>query len=338
MGTGFARMVSVSEKNPTDAQGKDQGEQKGDASTHFMFTSKVFQLPGGYFSLSKDNNDPVLNVHLGDVWGKIPFRTLRESFQIEDKSDDARLLSIVEKGLKYVKEIRPGDSIPRELLDGSASWRVDERHLTIARGRLTLQLVSWITGRESMITDRFQLEQIVEDPQTKQKAQEAFSKLAKQFGLPEERKQEMVDKVDYLARELSYIEALRDRYAQVQKIMSRLVQAKRTFKGDGQIVADVARMQALAKTPIANFDDIFDQVDAQTSEVMAMLRTFDAQVSFIRRMRDELHTSLMVWDEMIEMWDGNDIDKEPETESRLKRTYQFLAKNFLISKVWQRGG
>lgn len=331
-------MVSVSEKSVSEGQGKESGEQKGDTSTHFLFTSKVFALPGGYFGLSKDNNDPVFHVHLGDVWGKIPFRTLRESFQIEDKSDDSRLLSIVEKGLKYVREIRPGDSIPRELLDGSASWRVDDRHLTIARGRLTLQLVSWITGREEMITDRFQLEQIVEDPMTKTRAQEAFTKLAKQFGLPEDRKQEMVDKVDYLARELSYIEALRDRYSHIQKMMSKLGQARRIFKGDGQVVADIARMQALAKVPIANFDDIFEQVDGQTSEVMAMLRTFDAQVAFIRRMRDELHTTLMIWDEMIDMWDGNEIDKEPETESRLKRTYQFLAKNFLISKVWQRNG
>ncbi|MFV3074626.1 hypothetical protein [Niveispirillum fermenti] len=328
----------MSDNQTAEAEGQNSDQQGTSASTHFLFTSKVFALPGGYFCLSRDNNDPVFNVHLGDVWGKIPFRTLRESFQIEEKSDDARLLSIVEKGLKYVKEIRPGDSIPRELLDGSASWRVDERHLTIARGRLTLQLVSWITGREEMVTDRFKLEQIVEDPQTKTKAQEAFSKLAKQFGLPEERKQEMVDKVDYLARELSYIEALRDRYGQVQKVMAKLGQAKRSFKGDGQITSDLARMQALAKTPISNFDDIFEQVDAQTSEVMAMLRTFDAQVAFIRRMRDELHTLLMVWDEMVDLWDGNEIDKEPETEGRLKKTYQFLAKNFLISKVWQRGG
>ncbi len=331
-------MASDIANNISETEGQGPDNREGSPSTHFLFTSKVFSLPGGYFALSKDNNDPVFNVNLGDVWGKIPFRTLRESFQIDDKSDDARLLSTVEKGLKYVKEIRPGDSIPRELLDGSASWRVDEKHLTIARGRLTLQLVSWITGREEMITDRYKLEQIVEDPQTKQKAQEAFAKLAKQFGLPEDRKQEMVDKVDYLARELSYIEALRDRYGQVQKIMSKVNQAKRTFKGDGQIVADVARMQALAKTPIANFDDIFDQVDAQTSEVMAMLRTFDAQVAFIRRMRDELHTSLMLWDDIIDTWDGHDIDKEPETEGRLKKTYQFLAKNFLVTKVWQRGG
>lgn len=316
------------------------GGASGDAttSTHFLFTSKVFSLPGGYFALSKDNNEPVFHVHLGDVWGKIPFRTLRESFSIEEGSEDSRLLSVVEKGLKYVKEIRPGDSIPRELLDGSASWRVDERHLLIARGRLTLQLVSWISGREEMITDRYKLEQIVEDPSTKTRAQEAFSKLAKQFGLPEDRKQEMVDKVDHLARELSYIEALRDRYAEVQKIMAKLTQAKRTFRSDQQVSSDVSRMIALAKTPVATFDDIFDQLDGQTAEVMAMLRSFDAQVAFIRRMRDELHTMLMIWDETIEMWDGNDVDRDPDTEGRLKRTYQFLAKNFLVTKVWQRNG
>lgn len=295
-------------------------------------------MPGGYFCLSRDNNDPVFNVHLGDVWGKINFRTLRESFAIDEKSEDARLLTVVEKGLKYVKEIRPGDSIPRELLDGSASWRVDEHHLMVARGRLTLQLVSWITGREEMITDRYKLEQLIEDPNIKQRAQEAFAKLAKQFGLPEERKQEMVDKVDHLARELSYIEALRERYAEVQKIMVRLGQAKRVFRSDQQLSSEVSRMIALAKAPVSTFDDIFDQIDGQTSEVMAMLRSFDAQITFIRGMRDELHTMLMVWDEMIEMWHGHEIDRAPETEGRLKRTYQFLAKNFLISKVWQRNG
>ncbi|WP_154667276.1 hypothetical protein [Niveispirillum irakense] len=295
-------------------------------------------MPGGYFCLSRDNNDPVFNVHLGDVWGKINFRTLRDSFAIDEKSEDARLLTVVEKGLKYVKEIRPGDSIPRELLDGSASWRVDEHHLMVARGRLTLQLVSWITGREEMITDRYKLEQLIEDPNIKQRAQEAFAKLAKQFGLPEERKQEMVDKVDHLARELSYIEALRERYAEVQKIMVRLGQAKRVFRSDQQLSSEVSRMIALAKAPVSTFDDIFDQIDGQTSEVMAMLRSFDAQITFIRGMRDELHTMLMVWDEMIEMWHGHEIDRDPETEGRLKRTYQFLAKNFLISKVWQRNG
>ncbi|MQP64314.1 hypothetical protein GE253_03050 [Niveispirillum sp. SYP-B3756] len=305
-------------------------------STHFLFQSKVFSLPGGYFTLH-EHTEPVFAVHLGDVWGKIPFRTLRESFYIDDRSEDARLLGVVEKGLKYVKEIRPGDSIPRELLDGTASWRVEERHLTIARGRLTLQLVSWISGKEEMVSDPYELEKIVEDPQTKVRVQEAFSKLAKQFGLPEERKQEIVDKVDNLAREMSYIEALRERYSHIQKMMVKLAQSKRIFRTDQQLTNDIARMVALAKQPLGHFDDLFNQVDSQTAEVMAMLSTFDAQVTFIRHMRDELHTLLMLWDEMIDMWNGHDPERDTETENRLKRTYQFLAKNFLISKVWQRG-
>ncbi|WP_114393399.1 hypothetical protein [Oleisolibacter albus] len=314
------------------------GQAGADPSTHFIFVSKVFALPGGYFCLAKDTGEAVFNVHLGDVWGKIPFRTMRETFDIDEKSQDGRLLGVVEKGLKFVKEIRPGDSIPRELLDGSASWRVDEQHLLIARGRLTLQLVSWISGKDEIITDRFKLLQMVEDPQTKAKTQEAFARLARQFGLPEERKQEMIDKVESLARELSYIEALRDRYGLVQKIMSSLGQARRVFKGDNTIQSDIARMQALAKVPIANFDDAFNQIDGQCAEVMAMLRSFDAQVAFIRRMRDELHTNLMIWDELIEDWNGHEVDKGPETEGLLKRTYQFLAQHFLISKVWSRNG
>lgn len=315
-----------------------EGGQDPSPSTHFVFTNKVFHTPGARFNLAHDTGEPVLNVHLGDVWGKVPFRTLRESFNIDEKSQDGRLLGVVEKSLKFVKEIRPGDSIPREILDGSASWRVEERHVAIARGRLTLQLVSWITGKDEDFSDRFRLQQLVDDPQVKLRAQEAFSKLAKQFGLPEERKQEIVDKVEALARELSYIEALRDRYALVQKIFAKLAQGKRTFKGDNQILADISRMQALAKSPLANFDDAFTQVDGQCSEVMAMLRTFDAQVSFIRRMRDELHTNLMLWDETIAEWDGKEMGRDADSEMLLKRLYQFLAQHFLISKVWSRGG
>ncbi|HYE49932.1 MAG TPA: hypothetical protein VEB20_10115 [Azospirillaceae bacterium] len=311
--------------------------QEASRSTHFVFDGKVFQLPGGYFSLAKDTGEPVFNVNMGDVWGKIPFRALRDAFHIDDSGPDAELLAKVEKGLRFVKEIRPGDSIPREILDGTASWSVDERHLAIARGRITLQLISWITGRETVVTDRGQLEQMMEDPQTKQRAQQAFAELAKRFGLPEDRKQEVVDKVDSVVRELSYIEALRDRYGQVQRILSGLAQINRIYKADRQITSDISRMVALMKNPISMFDDIFAQLDGQTAEVLGMLRAYDASVAFIRRMRDELHTNLMIWDEMIAAWSALEIDRSVEVEQMLKRTYQFLAQNFLIAKVWQRG-
>lgn len=333
-------MVSATESatsgaSPAETRSGSDAAQ-ADPSTHFIFTNKVFQLPGGYFNIAKDSNEPVFNVDLGDVWGRIPFKTLRDSFEIGDKSDDARLLSIVERGLRYVKEIRPGDSIPREILDGSASWRVDDRHLNIAKGRLTVQLVSWLTGSENTITDQFQLEQIVDDPATKERTQEAFRELAKKMGLPEERRQEVVDKVDKLARELSYIEALRERYGLVQRIMLQLARATKLYRKDRDLAADIARMQVLAKPPVTAFEDIFQQLDGHTGEIMAMLKAYDSTVAFIRRMRDELHVNLMVWDEIIEVWNGMEIDKEnPDSEALLKRTYKFLAQHFLISKVWR---
>lgn len=326
--------MTVPTTSGTPASTAPSGGASG--NTHFVFTGKVFALPGAYFSTARDTGEPVLNVDLGDVWGKIAFRALRESFDIAEGSDDAKLLGLVEKGLKYVKEIRPGDSIPRELLDGTASWRVEDHHLELAKGRLTLQLVSWITGKEVAISERYQLEQIMEDPTTKQRTQEAFSKLARQFGLPDDRRQEVVEKVDALARELSYIEALRERYGQIQKIMVKINQAKRAFKGENHLQADITRMQALAKTPIGAFDDVFMQVDGQTAEVMAMLKTYDASIAFIRRMRDELHIRLMLWDELIQAWSEREVDKGAETEMLLKRTYQFLAQHFLVAQVWTR--
>ncbi|WP_145729669.1 hypothetical protein [Nitrospirillum pindoramense] len=312
-------------------------EAHASRSTHFLFENKVFSVPGAFFSFAYDSNEAVYNVQLGDVWGKIPFRTLREAFGIDDTSSDAVLLGVVERSLKYVKTIRPGDSIPRELLDGTASWRVEDSHLQIARGRITVQLVSWITGKETLVTDRGQLEQVVEDPQTKQRAQQAFSELARRFGIPEERKQEIVDKVESIARELSYIEALRDRYHQLQQIITGLGQAGRIYKTDRQMQSDLSRMMALVKQPILDFEDIFAQLDAQTGEIMAVLKSYDSQVSFIRRMRDELHTRLMLWDDVIYAWDGEPVERGPELEARLKKTYHFLAQHFLVTKVWQRG-
>lgn len=313
------------------------GEPEADRSTHFLFENKVFSVPGAFFSFARDSNEPVYNVQLGEMWGKIAFRTLREAFGIDDNSPDATLLGVVDRGLKYVKTIRPGDSIPRELLDGTASWRVEDQHLQIARGRITVQLVSWITGKETLITDRAQLEQVVEDPQTKQRAQQAFSELARRLGLPEERKQEIVDKVESIARELSYIEALRDRYGQVQHILSGLAQTGRIYKTDRQIQSDLSRMMALVKQPILDFEDIFGQLDAQTGEIVAVLKSYDSQLGFIRRMRDELHTRLMLWDDVIYAWEGEPIERGPELEARLKKTYHFLAQHFLVTKVWQRG-
>lgn len=305
-------------------------------NTHFVFEHKVFDVAGAYFALTPDTRQPVLNVLLGDLKAAIPFPTLMNAFDIKPDSPDAKLLEVVEKSLRYVKQIRPGESIPPELLNGTASWSVEEHHRIIAKGRLTMQMVSWITGNEHIVVDLAQLEQLVEDPITKQRLQNAFTEIAKRLGLGEERRQEVVDKVDDLAHELSYIEALRERAGLVKSILDKLVALTRVYRTDRTLSQELARMQGLFRKPLREFDFLFDQCDAQTGEIVAALKGYEAQVAYIRQARDELHVRLMDWDELIEAWKIQPAERSAKTEALLKSLYRFLASKFIETKVWER--
>ena len=109
--------------------------------------------------------------------------------------------------------------------------------------------------------------------------------------------------IDKLARELSYIEALRDRYTQVQYINAQLGLLSKLYKREPGIRnKEYFRMQVLIRSPVADFNSMFTQADAQTGGILAVLRNIAAQTKFIRDMRDELHHRLMLWDEMINPW------------------------------------
>src|SRR6185437_12066710 len=165
-------------------------------STNFAFTHKVFQVEGACFALSRDTKEPLFRVFLGSVTAALPLATLCSEFGIAKDSEDGRLIDIVEKSLRFVKEIRPGDSIPRELLDGTASWTVEEHHRAIARSRLAVQLASWVAGEEKVISDTEQLEQLADDPVTKTRMQNALGEVAEKLGIGRDRKSEVMTKVE----------------------------------------------------------------------------------------------------------------------------------------------
>jgi len=305
-----------------------------DRSQTFAFEHKVFSMAGGYFSYVTNTKDAAFHIPLGDLKGAIALPILRSEFDLTAETNDGKLLDIVDKALRFVREIRPNDSIPHELLDGTASWSVEEKHRTIARNRLTVQLVSWLTGGDTLMVDLTQLEQISDDPKTKARVQEAFTKAAEKLGIGAERKQEVVDMIEKLARELSYIEALRDRYCRVQYINAQLLLLSKVYKREPGIRNEIFRMQVLIRAPVADFDSMFTQADAQTGEILAVLRNIGPQTKFIREMRDELHNRLMLWDEMINPWAAITVEQSAEMESLLKDTYRFLARNFAVTNDW----
>lgn len=312
------------------------GQQGALRDTHFDFQHRVFQISGAFFCLDPTSKDPVLNITLGDLKAALPFNTLRESFDIPEENRDHKLLDIVAKGLKFVKVIRPGERIPGELLDGRASWAVDDKHRTIARGRLTVQIVSWITGSEMIVVDIEQLEQITDDPKTKERVRNASSQIAEKLGITKNPEQYISDRIEDLTQELSYIEALRDRFQHIRTIDENLAKIAQLYRSDRGFVNEVSRVRGLFKKPLRDYDAIFEQADAQTGEILGALKDFQTTVTFIRKIRDELRMRLLDWEELLADWDGVELEKSMAIEQLVKRTYRFVANRFMETKVWER--
>ena len=273
-----------------EAEAQSDTAKNGDGkATHFLFEHKIFGVKGAHFALAHDGT-PLLHINLGDMKASLTLDTVRNEFGIKPDTHDCDLLTKVALGLRFVKEIRPRDSIPREILDGTASWTVEPRHLQIAKGRLMIQLSTWLTGREEVIADAEQLEQLVDDPTTKEKVNSAFDALAEQLGLGKARRQEVVDKIEDMARELSYIEGLRDYFGRIRQMELHLATCAQIFRREKTVMQDLGRVRSLVKPPISQFSMMFDQVDAQTGEILGALKNIQGQIDYIRKMRDDLHS------------------------------------------------
>ena len=305
-------------------------------STTFDFDHKVFKIEGGYFALAPDKSHAVFYVPLGTTFGAVPLPTLRSTFEIAEGSHDDYLLGIIEASLRFVKVIRPGESIPPELLDGTASWQVTEDNRLLARNRVLIQLSSWVSGHEVVINDAAQIEQILEDPGTKGRIEEAYIQLTDKLGMAPERKSEVEARLGKFAHELAYIEALRDRYAAVRAIAERTDRLRSTYRLDRTFSAEIMQMQKLFRTPMSEFQAIFDQVDAQSGEVLALVRNLDKQIAYTRSQRDELHSRFMDWEDLLKQWVNVVIERSGANETLIKSTYRFLAQRYLKTNVWKR--
>jgi hypothetical protein len=302
----------------------------------FCFENKVFTLDRGFFSMTRDSKEPVFNVMLGELQATLPLASLRSEFNIASESSDGRLLDLIEKSLRFVKEIRPNDSIPRELLDGSASWTVEARHRLIAQSRLALQVSSWLSGEAMVSGDLRQLQQLASDPAIKQRVQNAIGEIAERLGIGREHKQQVMDKIDQFAREFSYIEALRERCSAVKQMNSALARLMKIYRADKSVVEDIVRVLQLLREPSGEFDSTFDLIDGQTAQILDVLQRFDEQVKFVRNMRDELHCQLMKWDELLAKWAALQVARSPEAESLIKASYRFAAHHFPQTQKWRR--
>jgi hypothetical protein len=296
------------------------------------FRHRLFSTMGEVmFRRSATDNVPAMAMQFGEREALVPLYSLQREFSIADDSDDGRMLAKVAQALDFVSMVRIGDRLPPEVLTGDASWEPDPIYLQIAAARLRMQLVNWLndsTGGSRIELTAENLSQVADDPAIRQKVQAAIVRAAETLGL--DGPERIVEMIAELAAELAYIEALRDRLLRRVRALSARVE-RPDCGARGDTLAQVGRLTAIA---LRQLTERFDELDAQTSDVMTALREADCQRTFIRSNRDWLYRSQRGWDPLLSEWDTIGQASDERMAGLLRRTYQFLAPRFMPVTEW----
>lgn len=317
----------------SDSGGMERAVEDSQISlTHFNFQHRVFSGKGSKFILNGSAKIPIFQVALGDLHGVIEIAALQNEFNIGPDTHDGKLLGLAVAGLRYVPDIKPGDSIPSEVLTGKASWSVKDKHRKIAEQRLQIQLLSWVSGKETVITDPVEIGNFLAQIENRDKLRSAFREAAVVLGFGASNVEEVVKLLELLAREVCYIEGLRDRFAMVQMIVKRLAELAKSYGNDPNAKLELRRIQALVGTGIKEYSNLFLEVDGQTAEIIAALKTLERQISYIRKSRDDLHFLLMQWEPHIRSFENLPGRRTPESDKATSALYRFLAPRFTEGK------
>jgi len=288
------------------------------------------------FRLSEHTQEPVIALRLANTDTVLSFPGVKKEFKISDDSHDGRMLAVIDEALHYVRGLRIGDPVPKELTTREASWEPSDRHRSIAYQRLTLQLVTWLTGEEHLFTNPEELLQLAEDPAIKKKVNLAFDEAAKTLGL-EGHKEDVILHIMDLSREFAYIEALRDVFSgphgitSVDEKMQALRRLYSSVRGLQETVDQICRLLAMA---VKSYREVFEEIDAQTGEILAVLKNVTGQIAYVREQRDLLHEKLMAWEDVLAEWRKIETRRTDDKPDIFRDLYQFLAPRFMQTNEW----
>lgn len=288
----------------------------------------------GAISFRRADSDgaPSMVMQLGEREAVVPLRALQREFAIADDSDDGRMLALIAESLDYVSILRPGDVLPGEVLDGTASWQPEARHRALAASRLRGQLLAWIDQTADGAAARLD-----GDAALRQRVQRAFEQAALALALPDARA--VVALVENLAEELSYIEALRDLLLRrVEVMIAHVGRGVANFRGDGARLETLTQVNRLGEVARGQLAARFQEVDARSSEVMVALRNIESQQAFIRSNRDLLYRALRGWEPILAGWVALPTLLDDAFWALVVRSYQFLAPRYMPVQEWQTQG
>jgi len=290
------------------------------------------KMEHGRFHLHRSTGEPVMNVMIASNEVLLPFPGLKLEFKLG--KPDCAMLDLLGEGLKYVNGLQIGDSLPKEILTGEATWEPSPRHLMIAHQRVSMQLVNWLLGSDELVTDPEALIQLADDPANKRKVNEAFGEAAERLGIGRENREQMVGYVEKLSRELSYIECLRDKFGGIREVQQKVHGLRQVYKREASICQTIDQIIKLIEIAVKDFSRRFLELDAQTGEIISVLKNLENVVLYIRSGRDDLHVRLMAWEEIIKEWKHIPVAVSYQIGNILGRVYQFLAPRFMKVDEW----
>jgi len=290
------------------------------------------------FRRAETDGTPVVVVEMGDREAAVPLRSLQREFGIEDASPDGRMLGLIAESLEFVPGLCIGDALPSEVLSGEASWEPGDRHRRLAGDKLRMNLLIWIApDRAASLTAETLSVALDDDAALRQIVQHAFERAAETLRL--QSSAEVLSLIAALAEELAYIEALRDgllrRVELMSSILTSLGRGKRLGVARHETLQQTTKLSVAAMTAISGR---FQEIDAQTGEIMATLRNPDSQRAFIRSNRDSLYRSQRAWEPILLAWEaagpiaGRDLDEQ--VWRVIAKTYHFLAPRYMVFKEW----
>ncbi len=308
-----------------------------DQPTTCVLAHKGFALLGApLFRRAETDNAPVMAVTLGERQVALPLRSLQREFSIEDDTPDGRMLVLIAEALDFVTVLRIGDALPREICTGEASWEPEVAHQTLASARLRMQLVAWVnagTGADQPEMSADALLRVADDPLIRRQVQDALDHAAMALGLASQ--DAVVELLEDLARELAFIESLRERLLRrVQAMALKIERMVQAWRGDSSQTESLTQVRRLTGIALKEIAQRFAQLDAQTSEVMSTLRNASSQRAFIRDGRDWLYRSLRAWKPILDDWDEAETEFGDGSRGLLARTYRFLAPRYMPVTEW----
>lgn len=314
-----------------------QDQPASSQPTSCALVHRGFSLMGEpLFRRAEADNTPVMVVTLGDRQVALPLRALQREFAIAEDTPDGRMLALIVDSLEFVAVLRIGDPLPPEVCTGEASWEPDAGHLALVSARLRMQLVAWLntgTTEEVPEINADSLQQLAEDPVIRRQVQAALDQAAITLGLKNQ--EAVVQLLEELAHELAFIEALRDRLLRrVQTMAQKIERMVQTWRGDASQMETLTQVRRLTGLALKEIARRFDELDAQTGEVMATLRNANSQRTFIRTNRDWLYRSQRAWQPIVDAWDAAGTDFNENSRALLGTSYRFLAPRYMRVTEW----